>query len=126
LPAATAATAAVTLATAAVTAPAPPPPAPGPKKIKLTIETEPAGASLSKGGFEVCPATPCEIEVDPDEKLELVAKKGAAKGEKKLIATRDQTVAIPLVAPRAAPAQPAGPRMCEVMVDGLKILRPCP
>ncbi len=98
---------------------------PEPEKIKLRIETNPAGASLSKGGFEVCASTPCDIEADPDEKLELEAKKGAARGTKKIIATKAQTVSIDLVAPRAAP-RPTGPRMCEVMVDGLKILRPCP
>ena len=113
-------------ATSAAPTPTPTPSAEPPEKKKLTIkiETTPEGAVVTKGGFEVCEETPCEIEVDPDEKLELKAKKGRAVGKKKLIASKDQTVSIKLVAPRAA--APSGPKMCEVMVDGLKILRPCP
>lgn len=107
--------------------PKPPPvePAP-PKKITLKIETDPPGAVLEKNGFQICDKTPCEIEANPDEGMQLLAKKGRAKGSTKVLAQKDQTVKIKLVAPRvAAPRPPPKPRLCEVEVDGIKILRPC-
>ena len=58
--------------------------------------------------------------------MQLLAKKGRAKGSTKVLAQKDQTVKIKLVAPRvAAPRPPPKPRLCEVEVDGIKILRPC-
>jgi hypothetical protein len=101
-------------------------------KITLAIETKPEGAVLTKDGFQVCDATPCELEVEAGETMVLEAKKGNMKGEAKVLAAKDQTVAIALKAPVAhspAPRPPANPpaqRMCEVDVGGLKILRPCP
>ena len=59
-----------------------------------------------------------------NETLELGAEKGPLKGKAKVLAQKDQRVTIKLSAPVAAP--PKGPRMCEVEMDGLKILRPCP
>ncbi len=96
-----------------------------PKMIKLKIETTPPGAIVQKNGFQICDSTPCDIEAHPNEGMELLAKKGAAKGKIKVLAQKDQTVKIKLAAPRAAPAPPAKPRLCEVEVDGIKILRPC-
>jgi hypothetical protein len=95
-----------------------------PTEIQLHIVTEPAGASVSKGGFQVCAATPCDLSVSRNEGVQLDAQKGSLRGQVKILPQEAQTVTIPLVAPVAKP-KPAGPRMCEVVVEGLKILRPC-
>jgi eukaryotic-like serine/threonine-protein kinase len=95
------------------------------KDVHLHVVTEPAGATLSRGGFEVCAATPCDLVANRNEGLELEARKGPLRGLSKIMPQQDQTVTIPLVAPAAKPKAPSGPRMCEVEVDGLKILRPC-
>jgi hypothetical protein len=91
--------------------------------VRLDVLTEPAGATLSKDGFQVCDETPCEVMADPNETLVLEAKKGALKGTAKVLAQRDQRVTIRLAA--AARPKVQKPRLCEVEVDGLKILRPC-
>jgi serine/threonine-protein kinase len=91
--------------------------------VRLDVVTEPPGATLFKNGFQVCDATPCEVTADPNETLSLEARKGAQKGTAKVLAQRDQKVAIRLAG--GAPRPASGPRMCEVEVDGLKILRPC-
>jgi len=94
--------------------------------IRLDVSSEPTGATLSKNGFQVCDSTPCEVLAAPNETLEFEAAKGALKGTAKVLAQRDQKVTIKLVG--AAPAKradSAAGRMCEVEVDGLKILRPC-
>ena len=93
--------------------------------VRLDVVTEPAGATLFKNGFQVCDATPCEVTADPNETLSLEARKGAQKGAAKVLAQRDQKVTIKLAGGGGA-RPPSGPRMCEVEVDGLKILRPCP
>jgi len=94
--------------------------------IRLDVSTEPPGATLLKNGFQVCDATPCEVLAAPAETLEFQAVKGALKGSAKVLAQRDQKVTIKLSGPSAGPApKPAGQRMCEVEVDGLKILRAC-
>ena len=94
--------------------------------IRLDVSSEPSGATLLKNGFQVCDATPCEVLAAPAETLEFQAVKGALKGSAKVLAQRDQKVTIKLVGPSAAPpAKPAAARMCEVEVDGLKILRAC-
>ncbi len=94
--------------------------------IHLHVQTTPAGAVVKKDGFQVCDKTPCEVDAHPDETLELEASKGVLHGKAKVLAQRDQTVEIKLIAPAAPrPHQPKTPKMCEVMVDGLKILRPC-
>jgi eukaryotic-like serine/threonine-protein kinase len=94
--------------------------------IRLDVSSEPSGATLLKNGFQVCDSTPCEVLAAPAETLEFQAVKGALKGSAKVLAQRDQKVTVKLVGPGSgAPAKPAGQRMCEVEVDGLKILRAC-
>ncbi|MBM4362864.1 MAG: serine/threonine protein kinase [Deltaproteobacteria bacterium] len=93
-------------------------------EVKLHVETTPPGATLTKAGFQVCDATPCDITVARNEGVDLEAKKGTLRGQAKVLAQRDQTVSIALAG--AAPrAKPKGDRLCEVEVDGLKIARPC-
>ena len=92
--------------------------------IRLDVSSEPPGATLFKDGFQVCDSTPCEVMADPGSTLSLEARKGAQKGTVKVLAQRDQKVTIKLAG--GGGGKPAGgPRMCEVEVDGLKILRPC-
>ncbi|MEP7048715.1 MAG: protein kinase [Pseudomonadota bacterium] len=96
--------------------------------IRLGVASEPSGAVLLKNGFQVCDATPCEVLAVPNETLEFHAAKGPLKGSAKVLAQRDQKVIIKLSAPSAP--QPVkhdalATRMCEVEVDGLKILRAC-
>lgn len=95
-----------------------------PNEVRLHVTTEPDGAVVSKGGFQVCAATPCDVVVSRLEGVELEAKKGLLKGQVKILAQNDQTVAIPLAV--ALPKKPAAPKLCEVDLNGLKILRPCP
>jgi eukaryotic-like serine/threonine-protein kinase len=112
-------------------APAVPPPAtsvvvptpPPANSVKLEVVTDPPGATLMKNGFQVCDATPCEVTASVNETLELAGAKGRLMGKAKVLAQKDQRVTIKLAAPAAAPPRP---RMCEVEIDGLKILRPCP
>jgi hypothetical protein len=78
---------------------------------------------LMKNGFQVCDATPCEVTASVNETLELAGEKGKLMGKAKVLAQKDQRVTIKLTAPVAAPPRA---RMCEVEIDGLKILRPCP
>ena len=106
-----------------VTPPVPSTPPAAPAGVKLEVATDPPGATLMKNGFQVCDTTPCEVTAGINETLELSGEKGPLKGKAKVLAQKDQKVTIKLVAPStAAPKQ----RMCEVEVDGLKILRPCP
>jgi hypothetical protein len=94
--------------------------------IRLDVTTDPSGATLLKNGFQVCDSTPCEVLATPAETLEFQAVKGGLKGTAKVLAQRDQKVTIKLSGAHAsAPPKPAGSRMCEVEVDGLKILRAC-
>lgn len=109
--------------TPAAALPAPTAPPAAPAIVKLEVATDPPGATLMKNGFQVCDTTPCEVTADVNETLELQGEKGALKGKAKVLAQKDQKVTIKLAAPVAAPT---GPRMCEVEMDGLKILRPCP
>jgi serine/threonine-protein kinase len=109
-------------ATGAPSNPAPP----APKEVTLHVVTEPAGAVLLKAGFQVCDATPCDIVVVRNDPIELEARKGNLKGAARILAQHGQAVMINLVGAPAKPKAPAGPRMCEVEVEGLKILRPCP
>jgi hypothetical protein len=101
----------------------PPPPA-APTGVKLEVATDPPGATLMKNGFQVCDTTPCEVTAGINETLELSGEKGPLKGKAKVLAQKDQKVTIKLTPPVVA--APKGPRMCEVEMDGLKILRPCP
>lgn len=100
-----------------------PPPLHG---VRLDVVTEPAGATLAKNGFQVCDETPCEVLASPGETLELEAIKDKLRGSAKVLAQRDQKVEIRLSPPRPVAKPKPKPRMCEVEVDGLKILRPCP
>jgi len=92
--------------------------------VHLDVATEPSGAILLKNGFQVCDQTPCEVLVAPAETVEFQAAKGPLKGTAKVLAQRDQKVTIKLLGAAAAP-KPAAQRLCEVEVDGLKILRAC-
>jgi len=122
-----------------------PSPAPPPVKgdVVLHIVTAPSGGIVRKDGFQVCDAAPCDLTVQFNEAVILTAQKANMKGEAKVLAQKDQNVAIQLFAPRptrkrkrkktaSAPSRlsspaPAAkpPALCEVMVDGIKILRPC-
>lgn len=106
------------------------PPSVRPPSVRLQVETLPEGATLTKDGFQVCDSTPCEVVAGVGESLQLEALKGALRGRAKVLAQRDQRVRIQLAAsPRsgAAKKSTAGTaRLCEVEVDGLKILRACP
>ncbi|HET7544565.1 MAG TPA: protein kinase [Polyangiaceae bacterium] len=96
--------------------------------VHLAVATEPIGAILLKNGFQVCDQTPCEVLAAPAETVEFQAVKGRLKGSAKVLAQRDQKVTIALQGPApavAAAPKPASPRLCEVEVDGLKILRAC-
>ena len=104
-------------------APAPPPSVAVATQVKLSVATDPPGAKLTKDGFQVCDKTPCEVLAAPNETLELEATKDALSGKAKVLAQRDQNVSIKLVG--AVKKAPAKPRLCEVEVDGIKILRPC-
>lgn len=125
-----ASTAEPTVAPGTASAPVPTPAG----KVKLEVVTEPPGAVVTKNGFQVCDATPCEVLADADETFELEASKEKLRGKAKVLAQKDQRVSIKLEAaptggagaggPR--PPQPPKPRLCEVEVDGIKILRPCP
>lgn len=93
-------------------------------KVKVKVESTPSGAKVTKDGFQVCDATPCEIEVERGEAIELLAHLGNKKGSSKIEAQKDQTVQIVLRAPRS---NPGGEKMCEVTgPGGLKIVRKCP
>jgi serine/threonine protein kinase len=96
-----------------------------PREVKLHIVTEPPGAVLLKAGFQVCDATPCDIVVARNDPIELEARKGNLKGAARILAQHAQAVTIAMVGPQPKPKPPSGPRMCEVEVQGLKILRPC-
>jgi tRNA A-37 threonylcarbamoyl transferase component Bud32 len=99
------------------------PPSPSvaaPVGVKLQVVTDPPGATLLKNGFQVCDATPCEVTAALNETLELEGQKAGMKGKAKVLAQRDQNVTIKLSAAAAAPK-----RLCEVELDGIKILRPC-
>ncbi len=105
-----------------------------PARVPLHVITSPSGALVQKDGFQVCDATPCDVLASPNETLVLTAQLGDRRGEAKVLAQREQSVSITLRPapgrPKAAP-RPETPRasqgaaLCEVVVDGLKILRPC-
>jgi eukaryotic-like serine/threonine-protein kinase len=119
---------AVPVAPAPVPAPAPSASVAPAAVVRLAVSTEPSGATLFKDGFQVCDSTPCEVTAAPNETLELEAVKGSAKGKAKVLAQRDQSVGIKLASAVAGPkpsAKTREERLCEVEVDGIKILRPC-
>jgi hypothetical protein len=96
--------------------------------IRLNVSSEPSGATLLKNGFQVCDSTPCEVLAAANETVEFHALKGPLKGTAKVLAQRDQRVTIrlsPASAPQPVKHDAPATRMCEVEVDGLKILRAC-
>jgi serine/threonine protein kinase len=77
---------------------------------------------------QVCDRAPCDVTVEPGAIVSLRAtKKGIAGPEKKVLADHEQTLALaPVVANVAVPKpKPSEEALCEVMQDGIKILRPC-
>jgi len=101
----------------------------GARPITLAVSTEPSGALLFKNSFQVCDSTPCDITADLNEAMELEGRKGTFKGTLRVLAQRDQSVSIVLLpAPpvaRKPKSSDSKAKLCEVVVDGLKILRPC-
>lgn len=96
------------------------------RPVVLTVQSNLPGATVSKDGFQVCDQTPCTVEVPRGTALELVGTKGYARGVVKVLAQQDQAVTIQLVhAKPAKKKEPTNAGLCEVTVDGLKILRPC-
>lgn len=98
-------------------------------KVVLHVRSIPTGAVIEKDGFQVCDASPCDVTVDRGAAVTLSAKRGSASGTKKVLAEAEQVVTIGMVsataAPKASSSGASGERLCEVNVDGLKILRPC-
>jgi serine/threonine protein kinase len=97
------------------------------KPVVLTVQSNLPGATVTKDGFQVCDQTPCTVEVPRGAAVELSATKGYARGVARVLAQQDQTVIISLAYAKAgAKRKESGkPGLCEVTVDGLKILRPC-
>jgi serine/threonine protein kinase len=96
-----------------------------PERVTLSIATEPPGATLTKDGFQACDFTPCTLEAQLDEAMVLEARKGALRGTSRVLAQRDQSINIVLTAVPVAARAAKKPKLCEVTVEGLKILRPC-
>ncbi len=97
------------------------------KAVVLTVQSNLPGTTVMKDGFQVCDQTPCTVEVPRGAGVELVGIKGYARGMAKVLAQQDQTVNIVLTYAKAGGKKKDGgkPGLCEVTVDGLKILRPC-
>jgi serine/threonine-protein kinase len=93
--------------------------------VTLHVVTVPPGAIVLKSGFQVCDGAPCDVTVARNEAVELEARKGAARAQAKILAQQDQTVTMALASAASKPKPPT-PRLCEVTVGELKVLRPCP
>ncbi len=101
----------------------------------LHVSSEPPGAVIELDGFQVCDSAPCDVVVEPGQAVVLTAHKGSARAETKVLAQRSQTVTMLLESPktpsgkrpavRPPPRVSPGGALCEVLVDGIKILRPC-
>lgn len=98
-----------------------------PAKVVLRVETVPSGALVRLDGAQVCDRSPCEVSVDRDAEVRFTAQSGRRTGALRVLATADQRVVLTLSAPSApsAPKPSTEGKLCEVTVDGLKILRPC-
>jgi serine/threonine protein kinase len=97
------------------------------KIVLLTVQSNLAGATVTKDGFQVCDQTPCTVEVPRGAAVELVGTKGFAHGVARVLAQQNQTVNIALSFSKkdGKTKDSNKPGLCEVTVDGLKILRPC-
>ena len=93
--------------------------------VVIHVSTTPPGAVVLKDGFQVCDASPCDVLVEPGKGVTLSAKLGSKIGAAKVMAQREQSVMIALGGGGTRPQTPTQPSLCEVEVDGLKILRPC-
>lgn len=135
-PVASASTPSTQAPAASASAPAPPTSAPAPVAgITLHVVTIPTGAVIHKGDFQVCDSSPCDVQVAPNEAVELIASHSNLRGVAKVLAQRQQTVLIrlsrqtlggPLKPPPAPSGRTVAPvPMCEFTDGDLKILRPC-
>jgi hypothetical protein len=92
--------------------------------VRLNVVSDPEGAVLLKGGFQVCDKTPCEVLAPRNESLSLEARKDKLRGTAKVLAQSDQTVTIKLAAPSNGRA--AQPCYQEVIEGELKVMKPVP
>ena len=107
--------------------------------VLIRIETKPEGAVIKKKDgedlFQICPESPCDYPARPDEKIEIVAQKGAMKGSAAVLARTAQTIVIELKRQGGGsgyrpPPQPNRTNNCEFCVpqgdpDCIKVIRPC-
>ncbi|MBK8999461.1 MAG: serine/threonine protein kinase [Myxococcales bacterium] len=92
--------------------------------VRLNVVSEPEGAVILKGGFQVCDKAPCEVLAAKNESLSLEAKKDKLRGTAKVLAQSDQTVTIKLTAP--GNGKRAQPCYQEVIEGELKVMKPVP
>jgi hypothetical protein len=77
--------------------------------VTLEILTDPEGARVEIEGLgQVCDSTPCEVMVDKDEELSLLASKGKLASEQTVVASGDPTVAELRLEPRRKPKRRPG------------------
>jgi serine/threonine protein kinase len=95
--------------------------------VTLSVQSNLPGATVTKDGFQVCDQTPCTVQVPRGAAVELVGIKGYARGTARVLAQQDQSVNLLLTYAKSGGGKKSGgkPGLCEVEVDGLKILRPC-
>ena len=106
--------------------------------VTLRVVTVPEGAMIQKGDFQVCDRTPCDVVVQPDERVELTATLGELRGAATVMAQRQQTVLIrllhrpsnstvraPVVGVSSGKLSGNPVPLCEFSDGDLKILRPC-
>jgi serine/threonine-protein kinase len=93
---ATGATAAPETAAPETTAPA------EPERVQITVETDPAGASVSvEGRGEVCESTPCTFDHPRGEELSLRARHGRASATKTITPEETMTIELALTGGRS-------------------------
>lgn len=105
----------------------PPKEPPAPEKVVLRVETVPTGALVRLDGAQVCDRSPCDVSVEKNAEVRFTAQSGRKTGSLRVVAASEQRVVLTLSAPASAspPKTSSEGRLCEVTVDGLKILRPC-